>query len=248
MMYGGSDAAAHLGSSARRPESPRDGVLFLGLERRRRRRFDRDRLLGAIFGRGALRENRHRGVLRLPGQPPPRPDRRDPSARDLLAFGRNSRSPRSSRTTRPGDRAGRRAFDALAFLQLFDRGLGRGFGRATGGHARSPARRRAPHPASGNDRLCLRRLDDRADRPEIESLRGSHRDRGRAARQVHRSGFALSQRVGERPSLRRRGRLAEGGLGTVAQAGDDGRCFRGRLRVGRGRRRVRAPGWLGGPV
>ena len=41
MMYGGSDAAAHLGPPSRRPPGPGDGVRVPGLERRRRRGLER---------------------------------------------------------------------------------------------------------------------------------------------------------------------------------------------------------------
>jgi hypothetical protein len=67
MMYGGSDAAAHLGPPSGRPPRPCHGVRFPGVERRRRRRLERRVLPGLLARRPPLREVRLGGVLRLPG-------------------------------------------------------------------------------------------------------------------------------------------------------------------------------------
>ena len=91
MMYGGSDAAAHLGPSSGWPQGPGDGVRFQGLERRRRRRVERRRVPRLRAGRAAFCADRPRGVLRLPDQPAVHQLQRGRRAADLLADSRGLR-------------------------------------------------------------------------------------------------------------------------------------------------------------
>ena len=105
--YGDSDAAAALGAPPRRPPRPGAGLRVQGLERRRRRRHHARSPSSARARRDALRDDRPRGVLRLPGHAAEGAPRRGPLARDRVAGGRGLRGARPARAARP--RAARRA-------------------------------------------------------------------------------------------------------------------------------------------
>ena len=100
MMYGEPDAAAAMGIPPRRPAGPGADLRVQGLERRRRRGVERDHVRRRRARRAAVRDDRPRGVLRLPGDPPAdQAGRRPTPAR--------SSGPRSSSTRRACPRAPR---------------------------------------------------------------------------------------------------------------------------------------------
>ncbi len=74
-------------------------------------------------------------------------------AGDRVADGRGLRGARAAGAARPRARAGHRAVDALARLQRAPGRPRRSAGRADGRLAGSAARRRAPHPPGGDDRV-----------------------------------------------------------------------------------------------
>ena len=96
MMYGGSDAAPHLGPPSGWPQGPSDGMRVPGLERRRRRRLERRLLSGRLAERPPLRADRLRGVLRLPGKPSHVQLTEGKHAGDRLADGRGLRGARAA--------------------------------------------------------------------------------------------------------------------------------------------------------
>ena len=162
MMYGGSDAATHLGPPSGRPEGPGDGLRVSGLERRRRRRLER-RLVPRLLAAGApLRADRLRGVLRLPGQPPERPVQRRPtSARSSGRRSRSSRRPRRARraTSCSCRASSRRCAGAPSRAHRRPRRSARRAGRR---HARRAARRRAAYAPGDDLRSRLRPRPDGA--------------------------------------------------------------------------------------
>ena len=115
------------------------------MERRRRRCLERGLLPCLLAERQPLREDRLRGVLRLPGQPAVHRAGRERKAPDHLADGRNPGSHRAAGPARSGAGPGHRALDALAVLRLAPGRPRRGAGGADRGVARRAARGRAPH-------------------------------------------------------------------------------------------------------
>ena len=134
-----------LGEPSRRPPRPGAGLRVQGLERRRRRRLGGAAVRRRLARRHALRDDRPRGVLRLPGDPPAGPLHRRPHARDQLAGGRDLRGARAARAARPRPPRRARAVDALAHVLRADHRPRRGARHADGRVARRAARRRPAH-------------------------------------------------------------------------------------------------------
>ncbi|CAA9531423.1 MAG: PFIG00823557: AC2 (Proteasome assembly chaperone) family, partial [uncultured Solirubrobacteraceae bacterium] len=235
-------AASALGTASRRAPGPGARVRLQGLERRGRRGLLGPHLPRCLARRGALRDDRSRGVLRLPGHPPVRLAHRWRDARDHLAGGRDLRGPRAARAARPRARRGRRALHAVAHLLRDGHRPRRGARRADGRHPRRPARRRPAHPARRRERPRLRRRADGAPRRPEPGLRGADRHRRRPALGVLGGRDPLRVAVGGGAALRRGGPQPEGRARHPAQARGPGRRDRRRLRARDRRARVRPPG------
>ncbi len=217
MMYGASDAAAHLGPPSGWPQGPGDGVRFQGLERRRRRRVERRLVPRLRAGRAALCADRLRGVLRLPGQPPVA------SASTRTASARSSGRP--SRCSRPPRRARRAIW--CSCRESSRRCAG---GRSARTSSTSP--RRSACSSSSRSARCsatcrtrarwrspgtrpTRRWLERAGMQSLQ-LRGPDGDRRRAAQRLRAGGAAVGEPVGMRAALRGRRDQPEGGAGARA--------------------------------
>ncbi|CAA9480773.1 MAG: hypothetical protein AVDCRST_MAG85-657, partial [uncultured Solirubrobacteraceae bacterium] len=240
-------AAAGMGEPSGWPPGPRARVCVQGLERRRRRRVGRALLHRIVVGRDALRPDRPRGVLRLPGHAPEDLDHRGPHAGDLLARGRGLRRAHPARAPRPHPAERQRAEHALADVLPAHHRPRRGARDADGRLARRAARRRAALAPGVDHRPVERPGARRATGPPARDLRGPDRDRRRAPRRVPPRRPAQRQPVGERAALRRRGTQPEGGARARAQARAARRRLgrRGRARVRRSR--LRASGRPRGP-
>ena len=112
--------------------------------------------VGSALGARALRHDRPRGVLRLPGHPAAGQDGRRPGARDRLAGGGAVRGPGPARAARPDPAVRLRAVVSLAHVQPARRRAGRGARHPAGGDARRAAGRRPPHPPGVGHRADLR--------------------------------------------------------------------------------------------
>ena len=236
-------AATALGTPTRRPPGARPGVRVQGLERRRRGRDVRRRVHGRQPRGVAVRDDRPRGLRRLPGDAAAGQARRGPHARDRVAGVGGLRGAGAARAARPRDphRAG--ALLPLARVLRPGRRAGRGARRPAGGHARRAARRRAALAPGRRHRVRLRsRRWSSALSLSGADLRGPDGDRRRAADRVRRGGDAGRVAVGGGPALRRRRAEPEGRARDPAPAREPGRRHRRRVRPRDGGGRLRAPG------
>ena len=159
--------------------SPR--LRVQGLERRRRRGLGRAAVRRRVAEGDPLRDDRPGGVLRLPGDAPPRRLHRGPHARDHLAGGRGLRRARAARPARPHPPPGHRAVLPLAHVLPARHRPGRGARLPDGREPRRATGRRPAHPAGLHHRALLGRVAHREPRDAADLLRGADRHRRRAA-------------------------------------------------------------------
>ena len=172
------------------------------LERRRAGRVARGRLSREDVGRGAVRDDRAGGLLRLPGDAADGLARRRAHATDRLA--RERLLPRVSRGARTGRAAAprRRAEPALAALLEPGRRPGARVRGRDGGDARRAARGRAAHAPGSGHRHRERPRARRAARAPGLALRGTDRDRRCAPRRLPSGVDPVREPVGGRAALR----------------------------------------------
>ena len=242
MIYAEADAAAAMGISARRIEGSRADLRLQGLERRGRRGLERDHVRRRRARRTAVRDDRSRGVLRLPEHPPAGQAGRRARPPDRVARGRALRGAGPARDPRPRPDGRTRAVAQVAHVQQGDRRARRGARHAARGHARGAARRRPPHAPDLGHRDGDRHRPGRPPRPHPLLVRGSDRNRRRAARRLPGERPAVGEPVGGGPALHRRRAEPQGRARAGPQARGTRPGRRGRQRPRVGHRRLRPPG------
>ena len=196
--YRGLNAAVALGATSRWSSGPSAGLRLQGLERRGRIGDVRAGLHRGQPGRGSVRDDRPRGVRRLPVHAPDGAAGRRRHARDRLARVRDPRGPDPARAARPGAALRPRAGDEVADVLAHRRRPGRGARHPDGGAARRAAGRRAALAAGRRHRPRVRSRADPAAGALAADVRGPDGDRRRPARRVRRRRPARPRRCGRR--------------------------------------------------
>ena len=246
MIYAESDAAAAMGISPRRIAGSCADLRVQRLERRSRCGVERDHVRGRRARRTAVRDDRSRGVLRLPEHPAPGQAGRWPRSEDRVAGGRAVRGPRAAGDARPRAPGRTRTFSEMAHVQPGDRRARRGARDAARGHARGAARRRPAYAPDLGHRDGHRHRARHPPRPHAILLRGTNGDRRSPPRQLPGERTAVGEPVGRRPSLHRGGSQPQGRPRAGPQARGPGPGRRGRERPRIGHRRLRPSGQPGG--